>query len=173
MGKEGKISSSGVTIFGMDLSTCPVAHPICSIEPPQGAHCTVCGKDLPLITSPRPRAVREPTALGTSFFYGNSGSELASTHESQRLRGSGWGGVAAMVANSWNCICIPVVIEANVQLLEIVLSCGFSSITGNPRNHVVAKGKHARPGSLSVRHNMAGGRSFPSAPSIARAFTGS
>jgi len=63
MGKEGKISSSRVTIFGMDLSTCPVAHPICSIEPLQGAHCTVCGKDLPLITSPRPRAVREPTAL--------------------------------------------------------------------------------------------------------------
>jgi len=30
-------------------------------------HCTVCGKDLPLITSPRPRTVREPTALGTSF----------------------------------------------------------------------------------------------------------
>jgi len=58
-------------------------------------------------------------------------------------------------------ISIPVVIEANVQLLEIVLSCGFSSITGNPRNHVVAKGKHARPGSLSVRHNMAGGRSLP------------
>jgi len=31
-------------------------------------YCTVCGKDLPLITSPRPRTVREPTALGTSFF---------------------------------------------------------------------------------------------------------
>jgi hypothetical protein len=28
--------------------------------------CTMCGKDLPLITSPRPRTVREPTALGTS-----------------------------------------------------------------------------------------------------------
>jgi hypothetical protein len=30
-------------------------------------HCTMCGKDLPLITSPRSRTVREPTALGTSF----------------------------------------------------------------------------------------------------------
>jgi len=30
-------------------------------------HCTMCGKDLPLITSSRPRTVREPTALGTSF----------------------------------------------------------------------------------------------------------
>jgi len=32
-------------------------------------HCTVCGKDLPLITSPRPRTVREPTALGTSYIF--------------------------------------------------------------------------------------------------------
>ena len=32
-------------------------------------HCTVCEKDLPLITSPRPRTVREATALGTSFFF--------------------------------------------------------------------------------------------------------
>jgi len=30
-------------------------------------HCTVCGKDLPLITFPRPRTVREPTALGWIF----------------------------------------------------------------------------------------------------------
>jgi hypothetical protein len=31
-------------------------------------HCTMSGKDLPLITSPRPRTVRERTALSTSFF---------------------------------------------------------------------------------------------------------
>jgi len=63
-------------------------------------------------------------------------------------------------------ISIPVVIEANVQLLEIVLSCGFSSITGNPRNHVVAKGKHARPGSLSgTTINMLCSCKFPSSES--------
>jgi hypothetical protein len=31
-------------------------------------HCTMCGKDLPLITPSDPRTVRESTTLGTSFF---------------------------------------------------------------------------------------------------------
>jgi hypothetical protein len=39
-------------------------------------HCTMCGKDLPLITSPRPRTVREPMALGTSFFNGELGMHV-------------------------------------------------------------------------------------------------
>jgi hypothetical protein len=30
-------------------------------------HCTMYGKDLPLVTSSRPRTVREPTTLGSSF----------------------------------------------------------------------------------------------------------
>ena len=42
-------------------------------------HCTVCGKDLPLITSPRPRTVREPMALGTSFFLESVGSRCSET----------------------------------------------------------------------------------------------
>ena len=59
MGLKGRPGASG--------SACRLWTERSQVRVVASTHCTVCGKDLPLITSSRPRTVREPTALGTSF----------------------------------------------------------------------------------------------------------
>ena len=54
-------------ITGASGSACRLWTERSQVRAVASTHCTVCGKDLPLITSSRPRTVREPTALGTSF----------------------------------------------------------------------------------------------------------
>jgi hypothetical protein len=57
--KKGRLSKSG--------SACRLWTKRSQVRAVASTHCTMCGKGLPLITSPRPRTVREPTTLGTSL----------------------------------------------------------------------------------------------------------
>jgi len=67
-------------------------------------HCMVCGKDLPLITSPRPRTVREPTALGTSFFVQvqRDGMDASSTLLATVIYGTRWSAVGPTCHSCFN-----------------------------------------------------------------------
>ena len=67
-------------------------------------YCTVCEKDLPLITSPRPRIVREPTALGTSFFVQvqRDGMDASSTLLATVIYGTRWSAVGPTCHSCFN-----------------------------------------------------------------------